>query len=199
MSFVAPNGKFLKDKWILDAIAAGYILPQEDGTIYRRKWASQDGKRLSAEAAPIKYRVHPPSGRVYYQMSWKGFTKSVLVNRVIALKFLPNPLNLPVVNHIDGNKEHNYLRQPTPELIAKWGEYQLEWSTGHDNEKHAHRTGLKTGRGSQNANAKLSAGEILRIRERYAAGEKPYELAQIYGVARSTIINIVRRMTWTHI
>lgn len=188
--------KFDKDLWILDAIAAGYLLPQEDGTCYRRVSASIDGKTLSREVKLVKYQTHKPTGRVYFQLTWKGTTKSVLVNRVIALKFLPNPLNLPQVNHIDGDKQHNYLRQPTPELIEKWGEYQLEWSTGRDNEKHAHRTGLKTGRGSANANAKLTSKDVVAIRESQSS---PAELAEQYGVSKSTITSIIQKRTWIHV
>lgn len=196
MNFVLPNGKFDKDAWIKSALKAKYLVCEEDGTIWRRKFATPDGKRMSAEVVRVKPRVHRKSGRVYFNMTWLGVTKSVLVNRVMAWAFLPNPLNLPQVNHVDGDKEHNYLRQPTEELRAKWGEFQLEWATGGDNEKHAHRTGLKTGRGSQNSNAKLTAKDVLEIR---ASDEDDTTIAARKGVARSTISNIRRERTWTHI
>ncbi|OCP21978.1 MULTISPECIES: hypothetical protein [unclassified Ensifer] len=188
--------EFDKDAWILEAIACRYIIPREDGTVWRRKWISKDLKSMSREVHQIKQRTHKAAGRVYFNLTFKGLTKSVLVNRVIALAFLPNPLNLPQVNHIDGDKSHNYLKQPTPELIAKWGEYQLEWSTGRDNEKHAHANGLKTGRGSQNSNAKLTAPQVQEIR---ASSASPTALAKEYGVARSTIINIKEGKTWIHV
>ncbi|QIG69158.1 HNH endonuclease protein [Rhizobium phage RHph_N1_15] len=188
--------KFDKDAWILEAIACRYIIAREDGTVWRRKYASADYKRMSAEVYQIKQRTHKATGRVYFNMTFKGVTKSVLVNRVIALAFLPNPLNLPQVNHIDGDKSHNYLRQPTPELIAQYGEFQLEWSTGRDNEKHAHANGLKTGRGSQNSNAKLTAIQVGEIR---ASTASPSAIAKAYGVARSTIVNILEGKTWIHV
>lgn len=188
--------KFPKDQWILEAIACRYIIVREDGTIWRRKYASADYKRMSAEVHSVKFRTHKATGRVYFNLTFKGVTKSVLVNRVIALAFLPNPLNLPQVNHIDGDKSHNYLKQPTPELIEKWGEYQLEWSTGRDNEKHAHANGLKTGRGSQNSNAKLTVPQIIEIR---ASKDSPSVLAKKHGVARSTIVNILEEKTWIHV
>lgn len=194
--FIRPDGSFDKDAWILDAIEAKYLIVYENGEIWRRKSASADGGRMSAEVSLVKPRTHRKSGRVYFNMTWKGFTKSVLVNRVIALRFLPNPDNLPQVNHIDGDKSHNYLYQPTPELRAKFGKYQLEWSTGVDNEKHAHRNGLKTGRGSQNSNAKLTPQQVLAIRE---SQEPTATLAKRYGVARSTIVNIRKRNTWQHL
>lgn len=189
------NNKASKDAWILDAIRTGYILPQEDGTIFRRKWMNKDGQ-MSREVNPIKFRTHTATGRVYFNLTYKGITKSVLVNRVIALKFLPNPLNLPQVNHVDGDKSHNYLRQPTAALRAKYGEYQLEWSTGSDNEKHAHQNGLKSGRGSANSNAKLTSDDVTAIRASQASAA---ELATEYGVSRSTITSIKQGKTWIHV
>lgn len=190
------TGKFDKDAWILSAIWWKYIIPREDGTILRAVSASPDGKRISSTYAIVKYRVHKKSGRVYFNLTWQGKTKSVLVNRVIALRFLPNPDNLPQVNHIDGDKEHNYLRQPTPELRAKYGEFQLEWSSGSDNEKHAHRTGLKSGRGSANSNAKITADQAVAIRE---SDEPIAVLMARYGIARSTVVNIRNKVTWQHV
>jgi hypothetical protein len=189
MNFVLPSGKFDKDRWIKSALKAKYLICEEDGTIWRRKFASADGKRMSAEVVRVKPRIHKKSGRVYFNMTWLGVTKSVLVNRVIAWAFIPNPLNLPQVNHIDGDKENNAYRMPD-------GRIQLEWSTGGDNEKHAHRTGLKSGRGSQNSNAKLTAKDVLEIR---ASDEDDATIAKRKGVARSTISNIRRERTWTHI
>lgn len=189
--------KFNKDAWIKDALRKGYLIANVDGTIYRARKASKEGVVDKARGyALVVQQTHKASGRVYFNMTWRGFTKAVLVNRVIALRYLPNPLNLPQVNHIDGEKQHNYLRQPTAELIAKWGEFQLEWSSGSDNERHAHRTGLKTGRGSSNSNAVLSADQVLEIR---ASADPATDLAARYGVSRSTIMNILNRRTWAHI
>ncbi|MGV1754761.1 hypothetical protein [Agrobacterium sp. CG674] len=201
---------FPKDKWIMAALRNRYLIPNEDGTIQRANKA--DPRTGIVDTArgykQVSVQVHKKTGRVYFNMTFMGFTKSVLVNRVIALAFLPNPNDLPQVNHIDGDKEHNYLRQPTKELRVKWGEYQLEWSSGSDNEKHAHRTGLKSGRGSANSNAKVSVADVHAIRaaadpvrasnpELFPALVK--SMVEQYGVSRSTIINIVTRATWSHV
>ena len=169
------NNKAEKDRWILHAIATGYLVPREDGTILRRA--------SNGEYRQVVFRTHTKTGRVYFNLTYAGHTKSVLVNRVIALKFLPNPDNLPQVNHIDGVKAHNWKTN-------------LEWSSAGDNEKHAHATGLKTGRGSANSNAKITAADVLAIR---AATAAPADLAQLYGVSRSTIHSILKRKTWSHI
>ena len=52
------------------------------------------------------------------------FGKSVCLHRLVALTFCPNPLNLPQVNHKDGNKRNNKSEN-------------LEWTSAADNVKHA--------------------------------------------------------------
>ena len=58
-----------------------------------------------------------------------GKWKTVYVHRLIAFAFIPNPLNLPQVNHKNGNTSDN-----RPE--------NLEWMTAAQNLKHARDTGL---------------------------------------------------------
>lgn len=67
------------------------------------------------------------SGNYYTFGTCASGTK--LLHRIVAEAFLPNPLNKPVVNHIDGNKRNPHLSN-------------LEWSTHSENSKHAHATGL---------------------------------------------------------
>ncbi len=62
-----------------------------------------------------------------------GKYKTVRVHRLIALAFIPNPLNLPCVNHLNGEKDDN-----RPE--------NLEWATHEQNCKHARDTGLNPSR-----------------------------------------------------
>jgi len=53
----------------------------------------------------------------------KGKSKNVYVSRLVALAFIPNPDNLPQVNHINGKAWDNYVEN-------------LEWCTKNDNFLH---------------------------------------------------------------
>lgn len=67
-----------------------------------------------------------------------GIKKTLRFHRLVAIAFHENNLNLPQVNHLDGNKENN---DPN----------NLEWATALSNNIHAIKTGLREGvKGAKN-------------------------------------------------
>ena len=63
--------------------------------------------------------------------------KYVSVHRLVAEAFIPNPLNKPQINHINGNKLDNRVGN-------------LEWCTGSENVIHAYKTGLQIPKTAEN-------------------------------------------------
>lgn len=63
------------------------------------------------------------NGYKYYRLSENNHKKMFYAHRLVAEHFINNPNNLPVVNHIDGNKLNNNINN-------------LEWVTYSENTKH---------------------------------------------------------------
>lgn len=60
-----------------------------------------------------------------------GSSTAEFVHRLVAEAFIPNPDDLPTVNHKDGNKHNNVVDN-------------LEWASFSDNNQHAYDNNLKT-------------------------------------------------------
>lgn len=172
---------FNKDSWIKLALHLGHIGVDKQGNVY--KSVEKKGQRFWKQ---LKVRTHTATGRVYLNITFRGKTKSVLVNRIVALRYLPNPDKLAEVNHIDGDKSNNALEN-------------LEWASRSDQERHAFATGLKSTRGSQNSNAKLTPAQVQEIRKKASEGWNNAQIAVNYNVAPSTIRGVVERKTWKHV
>lgn len=69
------------------------------------------------------------TGYVCLKLVKDGKRISVLLHRVVAEHFQPNPENKPEVNHKDGNKLHNAASN-------------LDWVTSAENKAHARENGL---------------------------------------------------------
>lgn len=119
-------------------------------------------------------------------LSKDNFQINKTVHRLVAEVFIPNPLNLPEVNHNNdfGDKTDN----------RSW---MLEWSTKKDNDNHAKRNNLKP-KGQSHGKAKLTEKDILEIRE-IGKNKTLTEIANIYNVQFACIDKILKRKTWIHI
>lgn len=78
----------------------------------------------------LKPQISKTNGYVYQMLNKNGTKKLFRVHRLVASAFLPNPNNLPQVNHKDGNKQNNRADN-------------LEWCEQSYNMKHAYKTKLQ--------------------------------------------------------
>ena len=62
-----------------------------------------DGRKLTLPEKMLRLNPLKMNGYVYVGLKGKTFK----VHRLVAETFVPNPLNLPLVNHIDENKTNN--------------------------------------------------------------------------------------------
>lgn len=113
----------------------------------------------------------------------------IIIHKAVAYTFIPNPQNLPEVNHKDGIKTNNNASN-------------LEWCSSSYNQKHKYAMGLynpeKT-RGENNVQAKLTQKDVDNIRSNYIPYSREYgtrALGRKYGVSKTTIIRILQNKKW---
>lgn len=119
----------------------------------------------------------------------KGKTKNFYVHRLIAQTFVPNPNNLPEVNHKDTNKKNNHY-------------LNLEWVTRKENSDHAKINGLykhEPARGENHADAKLTDKSVVEIRKLHKKGIKQSLLCSKYGITKSAMSSVCNCKSWKHL
>lgn len=120
------------------------------------------------------------------QFKTKGKQNHLLVHRAVALAFIENPDSKPCVNHIDGNKQNNSIKN-------------LEWCTHEENTKHAALTlgVLKQYREYNKKKEKAVIGTYMcdpLIEKRYKSVSAA---AKDRGVSKSCIISALKGRTET--
>jgi len=91
-------------------------------------WVSSDGYVTNGRIRLKTYIIN--SGYHCLKLQKDGNVKSVLLHRLVAEAFIPNPENKPEVNHDNGDK-------------GNCAKSNLDWMTSSENKLHALETGLK--------------------------------------------------------
>ena len=116
-------------------------LAQDESTGF---WVSSDGKEVYLDSNKEKKLKLYKTGKGYYQVSHQQ--ELFYVHRIVAGAFIPNLLDKPFINHIDGNKLNNDMSN-------------LEWVTASENTQHAYETGLMNKKQYECANCHEKIGK----------------------------------------
>lgn len=157
---------------------------------YYPYWITKEGKVYSEHiwngksVGEIKPKIVKPKNRenttgyLRYSLQINGIPKAMLLHRLLALTFTPNPNNYPQVNHKDGNKLNNSLDN-------------LEWCNNKQNQIHAHKLGLQyREKGIKNSKSK----PILQLKNNKIVGmfENSIRAAEQLGYCQHNITTVAR-------
>lgn len=153
-----------KRKGGFDAFTLDDYLITDKGDVINKRW----GRKVKPQ----------PNSKGYLRVKIAGEYR--FVHRLVAEKYVPNPVNKPQVNHKDGDKTNNSAEN-------------LEWVSNIENRAHAVKTGLQI-HGEKCPWAKLTQADVNFIRQHteYNANE----LAKVFPVRSSHIRQIRRFETW---
>lgn len=129
------------------------------------------------------------AGGKYYKQRIYNLDGSVYrknIHRFVAEAFIPNPENLPHVNHKNGNKRDNRVEN-------------LEWCTPAYNIKHARETGLNNNYHENHHSAVLTNSQVHDICKKMQDGWRNCEIAKEFGIKKHIPASIRAGITWVEI
>lgn len=112
----------------------------------------------------------------------KGVKGKEYLHRAVAMLYIPNPLGLKQINHINGIKTDNRVEN-------------LEWCTSKDNCNHAKDTGL-TRIGIRSRDGYFTIEEFWDALDIHKSGMSYKEIAKKYNTGYAAISNMIKGKTY---
>ena len=152
------------------------------GNVWSKARMSSSGHLLKRKLMTI---VTDNKGYLKVMLSKDGKQHNVAHHRLFAESWIPNPLNLPCINHKNGIKTDNTISN-------------LEWCDLKYNSLHKARV-LHIQQGETQARSVLKEDQIPVIRQMRQEGTTLREIGEHFGVSIGTIHHVVKNRSWTHI
>jgi hypothetical protein len=170
-------------------------------------YVTEDGRVIStkyAKTKELKPRILPKG---YHQVDLMINNKrfGFLVSRLVAEVYIPNPNNLPEVDHKDTNKSNNHM------LNLEWVTHSenMDRATENGLMKHSNETKLKISisnigknSGEKHPKSILTEEQVKWIRDNYISRDKEFgcrAIAKKLNLCPSSISNIITNKNWSQI
>ena len=129
-------------------------------------------------------------GYYYVTLCKDGKNKRKTIHRLVAIHFVENTHNKPIVNHKDGNKKNNHWTN-------------LEWCTQKENMQHAKNVlGIDFGKGKEkvigelNGRSKLNKIQVDMIKCLNKNGFSRKDISESFNISRSHVRKIILGIKW---
>lgn len=176
----------LETDWLQDEIWKPLVTPYYDYTgLYS---VSNLGRVWAIRKKCIMKQYTTWNGRLEIGLTNPDFIKKERIHRLVAYVFIPNPDNLPQINHKDGNTKNNNVNN-------------LEWVTHSENMLHAYKHGLISKKvGTNSVLSKYSEETIKCLIDDLKDTELSVpELSEKYKVSKGLIHSIQYGNSWSHL
>ena len=157
-------------------------LAGSDGSIWSIK--KQNGKGLRDEWKRLRTTKND-RGYEHISLCHQNVVKSFTVHSLIIRAFQGQNPGHMVCRHLDGNPSNNAVEN-------------LAWGTYKDNEDDKRRHG-RTVIGERVHGSKLNKKIVISMRQMYSEGLTLEEIANKYGVQRSSAHRAISGRTWKHV
>ena len=147
---------------------------------YPNYYVTEDGFIYSEKRNIILKGGLDKDGYIQVTLQNGMLRRTARVHREVANAYVPNPELLPVVNHLDGNKQNNHPSN-------------LEWTTVSGNTKHAYKLGALSQKGEDNNACKYPDVIVnMCIRLHLDGGISMPKLSKMVGIKYATIYSWVK-------
>lgn len=113
-----------------------------------------------------------------------GTSYPVLMHRLMAETFIPNPLGLPHVNHKDSNRMNYQVDN-------------LEWCTASENIQHGKDFG-NIPQGHECTFSSLTEDQVLSVYGMLLEGQRVIDVSRATGIHRAIVTNIKSRKSYSY-